>query len=179
MKRWKDNRDAISPNFPFSATARKGIYTTNGIESLHSTYRKLHPAKRISKQYSPIEDAVPDNFWSYEKMDDADKKLGAGLWEMGEHVWRASYRIRKEPSGWRQPVFLDMPIYHWYIESRGEKLILKPFAHHYHRRSVIYPFSYFTAIYFWFLLFGLSGCVICSFPSWISGNTQWDRKSVV
>ena len=34
MKRWKDNWDAISPIFKFSATVRKVIYTINAIESL-------------------------------------------------------------------------------------------------------------------------------------------------
>ena len=33
MKRWKDNWDAISSIFKFSATVRKVIYTTNAIES--------------------------------------------------------------------------------------------------------------------------------------------------
>ena len=42
MKRWKDNWDAVSPIFKFSATVRKVIYTTNAIESLNSTYRKLN-----------------------------------------------------------------------------------------------------------------------------------------
>ena len=41
MKRWKDNWDAVSPIFKFSTTVRKVIYTTNAIESLNSTYRKL------------------------------------------------------------------------------------------------------------------------------------------
>ena len=36
MKRWKDNWDAISPIFKFSADVRKVIYTTNAIESLNS-----------------------------------------------------------------------------------------------------------------------------------------------
>lgn len=42
MKRWKDNWDAVSPIFKFSTTVRKVIYTTNAIESLNSTYRKLN-----------------------------------------------------------------------------------------------------------------------------------------
>ncbi len=42
MKRWKDNWDAISQIFKFSATVRKVIYTTNAIEALNSTYRKLN-----------------------------------------------------------------------------------------------------------------------------------------
>ena len=47
MKRWKDNWDAISPIFKFSATIRKVIYTTNAIESLNSTYRKLNRQRSV------------------------------------------------------------------------------------------------------------------------------------
>lgn len=47
MKRWKDNWDAISPIFKFSATVRKVIYTTNAIESLNSTYRKLNRQRSV------------------------------------------------------------------------------------------------------------------------------------
>ena len=44
MKSWKQNWDAISPIFKFSAEVRKVIYTTNAIESPNATYRKLnHP----------------------------------------------------------------------------------------------------------------------------------------
>ena len=47
MKRWKDNWDAISPIFKFSADVRKVIYTTNAIESLNSTYRKLNRQRSV------------------------------------------------------------------------------------------------------------------------------------
>ncbi len=47
MKRWKSNWDAISPIFKFSATVRKVIYTTNAIESLNSTYRKLNRQRSV------------------------------------------------------------------------------------------------------------------------------------
>jgi len=47
MKRWKDNWDAISPIFKFSETFRKVIYTTNAIESLNSTYRKLNRQRSV------------------------------------------------------------------------------------------------------------------------------------
>ncbi len=47
MKRWKDNWDAISPIFKFLATVRKVIYTTNAIESLNSTYRKLNCQRSV------------------------------------------------------------------------------------------------------------------------------------
>lgn len=47
MKRWYDNWDAISPIFKFSATVRKVIYTTNSIESLNATYRKLNRQRSV------------------------------------------------------------------------------------------------------------------------------------
>ena len=47
MKRWKDNWDAISPIFKFSETFRKVIYTTNVIESMNSTYRKLNRQRSV------------------------------------------------------------------------------------------------------------------------------------
>lgn len=47
MKRWNDNWDVISPIFKFSADVRKVIYTTNAIESLNSTYRKLNRQRSV------------------------------------------------------------------------------------------------------------------------------------
>lgn len=42
MKRWRENRDVITPIFKFSAEVRKAFYTTNAMESLHSSYRRLN-----------------------------------------------------------------------------------------------------------------------------------------
>ncbi|URZ16541.1 IS256 family transposase ISCth4 [Clostridium felsineum DSM 794] len=47
MKSWKSNWDAISPIFKFSADVRKVIYTTNAIESLNSTYRRLNRQRTV------------------------------------------------------------------------------------------------------------------------------------
>ena len=47
MKSWEKNWDAISPIFKFSATVRKVIYTTNAIESLNATYRKLNRQRSV------------------------------------------------------------------------------------------------------------------------------------
>lgn len=47
MKRWKDNWDSISPIFKFSSNVRKVIYTTNAIESLNATYRKLNRQRSV------------------------------------------------------------------------------------------------------------------------------------
>ena len=47
MKRWYDNWDAITPIFKFSPNVGKVIYTTNAIESLNSTYRKLNRQRSV------------------------------------------------------------------------------------------------------------------------------------
>ena len=47
MKRWYDNWDAISPIFKFSTDVRTIIYTTNAIESLNSTYRRLNSQRSV------------------------------------------------------------------------------------------------------------------------------------
>lgn len=47
MKSWAKNWDAISPIFKFSADVRKVIYTTNAIESLNSTYRRLNRQRSV------------------------------------------------------------------------------------------------------------------------------------
>lgn len=47
MKSWKQNWDAISPIFKFSMAVRKVIYTTNAIESLNATYRKLNRQRSV------------------------------------------------------------------------------------------------------------------------------------
>lgn len=47
MKRWYDNWDAITSIFKFSPDVRKVIYTTNAIESLNSTYRKLNRQRSV------------------------------------------------------------------------------------------------------------------------------------
>lgn len=47
MKSWFVNWDAISPIFKFSSQVRKIIYTTNAIESLNATYRKLNRQRSV------------------------------------------------------------------------------------------------------------------------------------
>lgn len=47
MNSWSQNWDAISPIFKFSADVRKVIYTTNAIESLNATYRKLNRQRSV------------------------------------------------------------------------------------------------------------------------------------
>ena len=47
MKTWRTNWDAITPIFKFSPDVRTVIYTTNAIESLNSTYRKLNRQRSV------------------------------------------------------------------------------------------------------------------------------------
>lgn len=47
MKSRERNRDVITPIFKFSADVRKVIYTTNAIESLNSTYKKLNRQRSV------------------------------------------------------------------------------------------------------------------------------------
>jgi len=42
-----DNWDAICPIFKFSSEVRTVIYTTNAIESLNATYRKLNRQRSV------------------------------------------------------------------------------------------------------------------------------------
>ena len=47
MKRWYDNWDALCPIFKFSMETRKIICTTNAIESVNSTYKKLNRQRSV------------------------------------------------------------------------------------------------------------------------------------
>ena len=47
MKSWETNWDVISPIFKFSTEVRKVIYTTNAIESLNSSYRRLNRQRSV------------------------------------------------------------------------------------------------------------------------------------
>jgi len=47
MKSWEANWDAISPILKFASDGRKVIYTTNAIESLNSTYRRLNSQRIV------------------------------------------------------------------------------------------------------------------------------------
>lgn len=47
MNRWHDNWDAVSPIFKFSKEVRTAFYTTNAIESLNSSYRRLNRQRSV------------------------------------------------------------------------------------------------------------------------------------
>ena len=47
MNRWRENWDVITPVFKFSAEVRRAFYTTNAIESLNSSYRRLNRQRNV------------------------------------------------------------------------------------------------------------------------------------
>lgn len=47
MKSWHNHWDVLSPIFKFSSDVRKIIYTTNTIESLNSTYKRLNRQRTV------------------------------------------------------------------------------------------------------------------------------------
>ena len=47
MNRWKENWDAVSPIFKFSKDVRTAFYTTNAIESLNISYRRLNRQRSV------------------------------------------------------------------------------------------------------------------------------------
>ena len=47
MSSWYQHLDVLTPIFKFSLEVRKVIYTTNAIESLNSTYKKLNSKRTV------------------------------------------------------------------------------------------------------------------------------------
>ena len=68
MSSWYQNWDVLTAIFKFSLEVRKVIYTTNAIESLNSTYKKLNE--------SIIKSVVFINNGSNKEMESTIKKLG-------------------------------------------------------------------------------------------------------
>ena len=80
MKSWTTNWDVITPIFKFSATVRKVIYTTNAIESLNSSYRRLNRQRSVFPDSQALMKAL------YLATTEATKK-----WTMPIHNWGRVY----------------------------------------------------------------------------------------
>lgn len=72
MKSWRQNWDAVSPIFKFSTEVRKVIYTTNAIESLSATYRKLNCQRSVFPSDTALLKALYLSTFEATKMDYAD-----------------------------------------------------------------------------------------------------------
>lgn len=80
MKSWSVNWDVITPIFKFSSEVRKVIYTTNAIESLNSTYRRLNRQRSVFPSDTALLKAL------YLATFQATKK-----WTMPIHNWGKVY----------------------------------------------------------------------------------------
>ena len=80
LKRWYDNWDVVTPIFKFSKDVRKIIYTTNAIESLNSSYRKLNRQRSVFPSDQALMKAL------YLATFEATKK-----WTQPIHNWGPAY----------------------------------------------------------------------------------------
>ena len=80
MKRWIENWDVVVPIFKFSMDVRKIIYTTNAIESLNSSYRKLNRQRSVFPSRQALLKAL------YLATFEATKK-----WTQPIHNWGQTY----------------------------------------------------------------------------------------
>ena len=80
MKRWIENWDVVVPIFKFSMDIRKIIYTTNAIESLNSSYRKLNRQRSVFPSDQALLKAL------YPATFEATKK-----WTQPIHNWDQAY----------------------------------------------------------------------------------------
>ena len=78
VKGWERNWDTISPIFKFSCQVRKVIYTTNAIESLNSSYRRLNSQRSVFPSAGALLKAL------YLATFEATKK-----WSMPVRNWRS------------------------------------------------------------------------------------------
>ena len=80
MKRWIEKWDVVVPIFKFSKDVRKIIYTTNAIESLNSSYRKLNRQRSVFPSSQALLKAL------YLATFEATKK-----WTQPIHNWGQTY----------------------------------------------------------------------------------------
>lgn len=80
MKCWIENWDVVVPIFKFSKDVRKIIYTTNAIESLNSSYRKLNRQRSVFPSDQALLKAL------YLATFEATKK-----WTQPIHNWSQAY----------------------------------------------------------------------------------------
>ena len=87
MKSWFVNQDCICPIFKFSTDVRKVIYTTNAIESLNSSYRRLNGQRSVFPSDVSLLKAL------YLATVEVTKKWTLPLRNGGESLWRTLYNV--------------------------------------------------------------------------------------
>ena len=96
MKRWERDWDVITPIFKFSANVRTVIYTTNAIESLNATYRKLNRQRSVFPSAQALLKALYlATFEATKKWSMTIRNWGAGLRRAVDHVRRPASRMTR------------------------------------------------------------------------------------
>ena len=67
MKQWEDFWDSLTPMFKFSADVRKAMYTTNAMNSLNSTYRRLNSQRSVFPTAASLQKALYLATWEATK----------------------------------------------------------------------------------------------------------------
>ena len=131
MKRWKDNWDAIAPIFKFSTTVRKVIYTTNAIESLNSTYRKLNRQRSVFPSDTALLKAL--YLATFEATKNGRLPFGTGHRSTGNWVLCARADYQKQPF-WEMLRQAENPACSWHADlqllyiKQGRKALWKNFS---------------------------------------------------
>ena len=58
LDNWNNNWDAIVPFFKFGPELRKIMYTTNAIESLNNSYKRINKGRRIFPSEQSLEKSL-------------------------------------------------------------------------------------------------------------------------
>lgn len=87
MNRWKENWDAVSPIFKFSKDVRTAFYTTNAIESLNASYRRINRQRSVfTSSQALLKSIVFSYFRGDKKIDYADQELGKSTRQINNYV---------------------------------------------------------------------------------------------
>ena len=86
MSSWYQNWDVLTPIFKFSLEVRKMIYTTNAIESLNSTYKKLNRQRTVYPSDKVLIKVLFINNGSNKEMESTIKKMGKSAWGIQYNV---------------------------------------------------------------------------------------------
>ena len=123
----------LFPSFQ-SALVRKVIYTTNAIESLNSTYRKLNCQRSVFPSDTALFKKPFIQHLSY-KNGLQQSELGSGLWRVTSCMKVACQSNKKSRKTGGLPGLLLTCNFVTVIYKARRKVDFKPIAHSYHRRS--------------------------------------------
>ena len=94
---WRSRWENVIPFFSYPAEIRKAIYTTNGIESVHSSIRNHHEARCISNFGLGSEGSVSGDPEGVAAMEAADQGLACCAQPLHDRIRRAGPEVKRCP----------------------------------------------------------------------------------